>query len=94
MQPPDFTSTPISKGPFYAFYCWRFTQTTKGGILVDYLTMEAYDKNDKKIPGLFACGDTITAKKPYRIERLSGISNSTTTGYKGGISAGNYLKSL
>jgi len=31
---------------------------------------------------------------PYRIERLSGISNSTTTGYKGGISAGNYLKSV
>jgi len=94
VQPPDFTSTPISKGPFYAFYCWRFTQTTKGGILVDYLTMEAYDKNDKKISGLFACGDTITARKPYRIERLSGISNATTTGYKAGLTAGNYLKNL
>jgi fumarate reductase flavoprotein subunit len=92
--PPDFSSYPINKGPYYAFFCWRFTQTTKGGIVVDYDTMEAYDKNDKKIPGLFAGGDTITAHKPHRVERLAGLSNATTSGYKGGISAGNYLKSL
>jgi thioredoxin reductase len=56
--------------------------------------MEVNGKSDKKIPGLFAAGDTITARKPYRIDRLSGLSNATTTGYKGAISAGNYLKSL
>ena len=94
VPPPDFSSTPISKPPYYAFFCWRFTQTTKGGILVDYQTMEVFDKNDKKISGLFAAGDTITAKKPYHIERLSGMSNATTTGYKGGISAGNHLKDI
>jgi thioredoxin reductase len=60
----------------------------------NYQTMEVNGKSDKKIPGLFAAGDTITARKPYRIDRLSGLSNATTTGYKGAISAGNYLKSL
>ena len=94
VAPPDFSSTPIGKPPYYAFFCWRFTQTTKGGILVDYQTMEVYGSSGKKIPGLFATGDTITAQKPYRIERLSGMSNATTTGYKGGISAGSYLKQL
>ena len=74
--------------------CWRFTQTTKGGLVVDYLTMEVYDKHDKKIPGLFAAGDTVTAKKPYAVQRLAGLSNCTTSGYKSGISAGNYLKQL
>jgi fumarate reductase flavoprotein subunit len=95
VSPPDFSSVPINKPPYYAFFCWRFTQTTKGGIVVDYDTMEAYDKNDKKIPGLFAAGDIITPRKPHQpVERLAGMTNATTTGYKGGISAGKYLKSL
>jgi hypothetical protein len=92
--PPDFSSAPINKPPYYAFFCWRFTQTTKGGVVVDYDTMEVYNKNDKKVPGLFAGGDTITAHKPHRVERLAGLSNATTSGYKGGISAGHYLKNL
>jgi len=92
--PPNFASVPINKPPYYAMFCWRFTQTTKGGLVVDYQTMEVYDKHDKKIPGLFATGDTITAKKPYAVQRLAGLSNATSSGYKGGISAGNYLKNL
>jgi fumarate reductase flavoprotein subunit len=93
-KPPNFVSVPINKPPYYAMFCWRFTQTTKGGLVVDYQTMEVYDKHDKKIPGLFAVGDIITAKKPFAVQRLAGLSNCTSSGYKGGTSAGNYLKNL
>jgi len=95
VPPPEFFTVPINKPPYYAFFCWRFTQTTKGGIVVDFGTMEVYDKEGQKVPGLFAGGDTITPKKPHKaIDRLAGLSNATSTGYKGGISAGQYLKSL
>jgi fumarate reductase flavoprotein subunit len=85
---------PISTPPFYAIWCHRFLQTTKGGIVVDYNTTEVFDKSGRIMPGLFAGGDGITAKALKRTGPGSGLWNCITMGYKGGIAAGNYLKNL
>jgi succinate dehydrogenase/fumarate reductase flavoprotein subunit len=96
---PDFGKdpknlVPILKPPFYAFYMHRFSQCTKGGIVVSYDTSEVFDKNGGIMPGLFAGGDGITFKEVKRTKSLQGLTNCVTTGYKGGIAAGNYLKNL
>lgn len=96
---PDFGKDPkhlfpVRKPPFYAFYMHRFSQCTKGGIVVDYDTAEVFDTNGRKMPGLFAGGDGITFKGVNRTKSLEGLTNCVTTGYKGGIAAGNYLKNV
>jgi len=96
---PDFGKdpkflVPVLKPPFYAFFGHRFTQCTKGGIVVDYDTTEVFDKNGKTIPGLFAGGDGITFRDVKRTKSLEGLTNCVTTGYKGGIASAKYLKSV
>ena len=54
--------------------------------------MEVFDTKGNIIPGLFAGGDGITLKSSKRTESGGGLTNAVSTGYKGGITAGNYLK--
>jgi len=84
---------PVRKPPFYAFFGFRFRQCTKGGILVNEDT-EVLDTDGNIMPGLFAGGDGVTIHGVERTASGGGLTNVVKTGYRGGITVGNYLKKL
>jgi len=84
---------PVRKPPFYAFFGLRFSQCTKGGILVNDKT-EVFDTKGNIMPGLFAGGDGVTIKGYNRTQSGGGLTNAIATGYNSGIASGNYLKNL
>jgi len=80
---------PIRKGPFYAFFGQRFTETTHGGITINE-NMEVLDTKGKVMSGLFAAGDNAGG---HTIDGAGAgaLDWAVVSGYMAGIAAGKYL---
>ena len=82
---------PLRTGPFYAFYAQGFSEGTYGGIVTD-IDMQVLDAAGKKIPGLYAAGDTAQGfnRKALRGPDVAPVSDLTwalNSGYQAAISA-------
>ncbi|KFZ38952.1 hypothetical protein HR45_00685 [Shewanella mangrovi] len=85
---------PVKKGPFYAVNVTAYNLTTIGGIKVNE-KLEAIDKHNKPIPGLYAVGNVAGGLYSDSYMLVEGLTAgfATTSGRMAGIYAADWIKS-